>query len=495
MRFTNDQCYAIIQAKDPRFDGVFYTAVKTTGIYCRPICKVLPPRKENCTFYDSSYLAEQAGYRPCLRCRPELAPAYSEFQQTDVLLSLLVDYFNEENYSKGLIQRSAQHFGITPRHIHRLFINHLGVSPSEYIMTKRLLHAKRLLRDTTYSIGNIAEAVGFPSTARLTEAIKKHYGLPPTKFRSLSRNKEDTSVSAVTTRLSYRPPYDWDTMLSFLKQRAIPGVEWVDDTGIYRRTLQITHHQTCYKGWIEVTPKPSANYVELSISPDLEPVLLRIITLVRKVFDLDAFPWAMPEGIAHDIRLPGCFDPFEMSVRAILGQQISVKAATTLTGRLVSHMGMPTITPWPQLHSFFPKPALFMAHSSTSESEPIPPASLASNSTTLEDILGPLGIIRTRSRTILSLATLYHHGHLQYKTTMDIDLFIQSLMTVKGIGHWTANYIAMRALSWPDIFLETDLIIRKKLTLYPDLDPSTFAPWRSYLTLALWQDKLDGCFL
>lgn len=483
MHFTKDQYYAIIQAKDARFDGVFYTAVKTTGIYCRPICKVLPPRKENCTFYASPYLAEQAGYRPCLRCRPELAPRYSEFRQTDTLLSLILDYFDEENYTSGLIQRSALHFGITPRHIHRLFASELGVSPSEYIMTKRLLHAKRLLRDTNASIGHIAESVGFPSSARLTEAVKKHYGLVPTKLRQLNQknnkhlsknNNLSDCINTVTTRLGYRPPYDWDMMLSFLKDRAIPGVEWVDEEGVYRRTLRICHLNRLHSGWIEIRQNPTDNYVELRISADLEPVLLKVITLVRQVFDLDAIPWAFPKDISNDIRLPGCFDPFEMSVRAILGQQISVKAATTLTGRFVARMGTPIKTPWDQLHSLFP----------SADIDTIPLES------PIEDILGPLGIIRTRSRTILALAGLFQQGQLLDDAKSDIDSFIHTLLQVKGIGPWTAHYITMRALSWPDIFLDTDLVIRKKLANYPNLIPENFSPWRSYLTLALWQDKL-----
>lgn len=344
MHLDHDVCYKAVKAKDARFDGVFFTAVKSTGIYCRPVCKVPAPKPENCTFYKTAAQAEVGGYRPCLRCRPELAPSYSEFGQGKEIFKLILDYFQEHNYRPGIIKECAKDLGIHPRHLNRVFQGEAGVSPNEYMMTKRLLRAKALLTDTHISITEITLMVGFGSVSRFNATLKKRYHLTPSQIRKVYKSK--TNKDAITVHLYYRPPYDWDYMLKFLKLRAVPRVERVTEEGIYQRSLRIMVDGKSYTGWIEVKAIPEKHRVDVSLSSSLENAMVEVITLVRKVFDLDAVPDRLPEELPEGIRLPGCFNSFEMSVRAILGQQITVKAATTIAGRVVCELGEDVTTPW-----------------------------------------------------------------------------------------------------------------------------------------------------
>ncbi len=497
MKLTKDMCYQIIQAKDARFDGVFYTAVKTTGVYCRPVCKVPAPKKENCQFFDTAVQAEIAGFRPCLRCRPEMAPEYSEFEQSDLLIRHILMYFEEQNYCPGLIQKSATHFGVSARHVHRLFHMVLGISPLQYIMTKRLLNGKRLLQDTLLSVTEIAGLIGFGSANRFYQTLKKKYGLTPKDIRCI---RSDNKIKDwIKVKLSYRPPYRWRQMMDFFRTRAIPKVEWVDEYGVYRRTLQIVEDGHLYGGCIEVQPIEEENAVVVKISSSLEKGILQVIRKVRRTFDLDAFPQVLPDSIDQGTRLPGCFDGFEMALRAILGQQITVKAATTLAGRVAQQFGTAAETPWFELNCFFPGPGEFV-----NSDEPI------------ENALGALGVIEAKSKTIKSLAESVLNKELSFEELVEADKFIKKIMKIKGIGIWTAQYVAMRSLSWPDIFLVSDLGIKQtlmkqlkdengyaltdnhsgissyKLNKKYEIEAANFAeaykPWRSYLTMAIWHD-------
>ena len=499
MKLNAAICYEIIQNKDHRFDGLFYTAVRTTGIYCRPVCRVPAPKKENCDFYETPQQAEAAGFRPCLRCRPEMAPEYSEFHQSQQVINDLVHFFEEHNNSSNLIQRSSEHFGISTRHIHRLFMKTFGTSPSQYIMTKRLLNGKRLLQETSMSITNIAEVIGFGQLSLFEKAMKQHYGFSP---KALRKDKEkETTTDSIGLKLFYRPPYDWKRMMDFYRLRSIPGVEWVTENNIYRRTLRIMDQDTLYCGWIEINPINNEHYIELKVSNSLGNVIIRIINKVKGAFDLDLNPQSLPEDVDPDTRLPGSFDGFETCVRAILGQQITVKAASTLSGRLVEAYAIKAETPWERLTHYFPTPSELL----TLHDQPI-------------DTMGQVGIIGSRGNSIKELAQNIVDGNIHFKH-QNIEVWINTMTKIKGIGQWTARYVAMRAFSWPDILLVSDLVIKQTLVnvlndkesglllkeletdmskyrfnkLYEDCATEygiRFKPWRSYLTLQLWKDSL-----
>lgn len=496
MLLNHDICYKAIKANDARFDGVFYLAVKTTGIYCRSICKVPPPKSENCTFYKSAAEAEVNGYRPCLRCRPELAPDYSEFEQGKELFKIIIEYFEEHGYKPKIIGKCAEFIGISPRHLNRVFKKESGVSPKDYIMTKRLLMAKRLLTDTSLSITEIGSMSGFGSSSRFNEALKKHYNLTPRDIRKEKHNKG--KQESISIHLFYRPPYDWDYIMKFFSVRTIPGVEWVSSEGYYRRALRIKDGEKVHTGWIEVKPIKNKNNVDLKISRSLAKAVVQIIALVRKVFDLDVLPEKLPPVLPEGLRMPGCFNSFEMATRAVLGQQITVKAATTISGRLAKSLGSEIITPWKEINRLFPEPSV-----------------LTELGEDAYERLGKLGVIRSRTTSIQGLAKSIDSGQLTF--TEDIDVFKDKLTSIKGIGQWTAEYLSIRGMSWPDAFPVTDIAIKKNILpllnddqgipllertelskyklnkLYEKLAVAyseKYRPWRSYFTLALWRGDL-----
>lgn len=501
MNMSHDMCYKAIKAQDARFDGIFFTAVKTTGIYCRPICRVPAPKSENCTFYDSAVEAESNGFRPCLRCRPELAPGYAEFEQNSELIGMIINYFEECNYKPGAIGKSAEYFGITPRHLTRIFQNTLGVSPQSYLMTKRLLMAKALLTDTLLPVTEVSLISGFGSVSRFNDSFKKHYSLTPSSLRKTS-SKKNTKEDSIKVKLAYRPPYNWTLMLDFYRMRTIPGVEWVTDSGIYRRSLQLEHEGVVYSGWIEVKPDPDNNLVVATISKTLEKVLMFVIRRIRVAFDLNAMPNLLHSDLPSGIRLPGCFDAFEMGTRAILGQQITVKAAHTLAKRIVDLLGTPVSSPWEEINHHFPTAKIIR-----DISEPI------------TEVLGPLGVIKNRSNSILALATSISSGEIKLQPGITPDAEKEKLLSLKGIGPWTAEYLIMRGISWPDAFPVTDIGVKHALApvLFDDdgelvMDNKNgyskyilnrtyekyalkyaeeFRPWRSYLTIALWHSLSD----
>ena len=504
MQLNHDMCYQAIKAQDARFDGLFYTAVKTTGIYCRPICRVRPPKSENCTFYETAAQAEANDYRPCLRCRPELAPGYADYEQASELVQLAIACFEEQHYLPKSVQTAAEQLGISTRHLSRVFQQTLGVSPQSYLMTKRLLAAKQLLTDTQLPITEIALLVGFGSVSRFNAAFKKHYRLTPSSFRTgdltvNARKKPEKQLDAITLMLAYRPPYDWDKMMQFFRMRAIEGVEWVTDDNIYRRTVRMAQGTQFYTGWMAVEPLQDKSLVQVTVSRSLEKVLLPLIQRIRSVFDLDAAPHLMPENLTPGIRLPGCFDAFEMSTRAILGQQITVKAAKTLARRMTETLGTPLETPWPEVRVLFPS-----AKEIVNLNAPI------------ADVLGNLGVINSRSRSIEALALAIAEKHLKLQPGMPPECVRQLLLALPGIGPWTAEYLTMRALSWPDAFPVSDIGVRnallpilfqgeaytswqqsskhhqqKKYEAAAMIYAEAYRPWRSYLTLSLWHSLSD----
>lgn len=481
---TDGGLYTAFRAKDPRFDGRFFVGISTTGIYCRPVCRAKRPKEENCTFYRSAAEAEQAGYRPCLLCRPELAPGASI---TDATTNLAVRAARllEENCGSGLcLDALAARLGCTSRHLRRVFAAEYNVSPIRYVQTCRLLLAKNLLTDTSLSVLNVAMTAGFGSLRRFNDAFKAHYRLTPTALRKNAAAKKATTENDITLMLGYRPPYRWEEMLCFLAGRAIPGVEVVLN-GEYMRTVHLESREggSAY-GWVRVSHNPKKSALNVTASATLLPVLSQVLARIRHLFDLHCDPAAVYEtlqsmnAIQPDLcplgaRVPGCFQAFEMAVRAVLGQQITVKAARTLAGRIVQAFGTPLPTGIEGLTHVFP----------TTES-------IVAMGEEIADHFGALGVTSARSKTIYTLATALQRGEIDLNLPAQPEEEMKKLMNVQGIGRWTAQYIAMRTMGWPDAFLETDAGIKKAL---PGRSPKellaiaeAWRPWRSYATVNLW---------
>lgn len=477
--------YAAFRSKDPRFDGRFFVGVASTGIYCRPICRARLPRAENCRFYATAAEAEQAGFRPCLLCRPELAPGSSAMDATTSLArkaALLL----EENCGSGLgLEELASRLGYTDRHLRRAFEAEYHVSPVQYLQTCRLLLAKGLLTDTELPVLEVAMAAGFGSLRRLNDLFRKRYRLAPTALRRESRASGGRRGD-LTLSLGYRPPYSWQPMLDFLSRRAIRGVEAVREGEYWRIVRLPCDERRDVSGWIRVGRHPTGNFLAVSLSDSLLPALPQVLARVRQLFDLGCDPAAISDALAsmNDLgpglrvpgtRLPGCFDPFEMAVRAVLGQQVAVKAAGTLAARLVEAHGPPVQTGIEGLSRAFPPPGAFIALGRRGR---------------IEDSLGPLGIIAARARAILALARMFAQGDIRLDPSTRPEAEMEKLLAIPGIGPWTAKYIVMRAMGWPDAFLETDHGVKKALAPRTPREISALAeawrPWRSYAMINLW---------
>ena len=475
--------YAVFKAKDARFDGRFFIGIATTGIYCRPVCRAKQPKEENCSFYPTAAAAEQAGYRPCLLCRPELAPGSSITDATAHLVYRAARIL-EKNCGNGeSLKELAGLLGCTDRHLRRVFTATYHVSPVQYLQTCRLLLAKNLLTDTHLSVVDVAMAAGFGSLRRFNDLFKKHYQLSPTALRK-RMSEEKKQSGHISLALGYRPPYLWEDMLGFLAARAIPGVETTHD-GAYLRTVHLLDVKKNHVyGWLRVGHLPQKNVLTVTVSETLLPVLTQVLSKVRLLFDLYCDPHTVYETLApmNEIRpglcvlgtrLPGSFNAFEMAVRAVLGQQITVKAAGTLAGRLVNAYGTPIETGIEGLTHAFPTPEDILALD-----EPI------------ENHLGPLGITGARSRTIRKLSKALDQREIDFDHCVQPEKEMKKLLEIPGIGNWTAQYIAMRTMEWPDAFLETDVGVKKALLPHSSKEllemAEAWRPWRSYATINLW---------
>jgi AraC family transcriptional regulator of adaptative response / DNA-3-methyladenine glycosylase II len=480
--------YNAYASRDPRFDGVFYIGVTSTGIYCRPVCTAKTPKAANCRFFDSAETAERANFRPCLRCRPELAPGNAPVDDAQRIASLIVHRIDEGMLDNGAgLEEVAAQFGWSSRQIRRIVQKELGVSPIELVQTRRLLLAKQLLTETVLPITEVAFASGFSSLRRFHDAFSSRYGMPPTRFRKATEVARNTSASvdAFTLQLTYRPPFDWSGVLRFLGVRAMRGVESVLDDA-YLRTVQLGQHS----GWIHVRHRPERRSLLVELSRSLTPVLPALLGRLRQLFDLSARPDVISAHLAGDpllaqavarnpgLRVPGAFDGFELAMRAILGQQITVKGATTLASRFVDAFGEPITTPHAGLERLCPSPRRVAAAT--------------------VDELASLGIIQTRARSIIVLAAEMASGRLTLEAGADHELAMKQLVALPGIGAWTAHYIAMRALRWPDAFPKEDVVLRKQLgdvsAAWAEERSQAWRPWRSYATLHLWQSagQVDG---
>lgn len=475
--------YSAFCAKDPRFDGRFFVGVSSTRIYCRPVCRARTPKEENCAFFSSAAEAEQADYRPCLLCRPELAPGMS-IADASASLAKRAARMIEENCGSGeRLEQFAHRLHCTGRHLRRVFEEEFHVSPVQYLQTCRLLLAKNLLTDTKLRVVDIAMAAGFGSLRRFNDAFKEKYHLTPGDIRKrMSTTKREDAELKVS--LGYRPPYRWKEMLRFLKGRAIAGIDLVRGDAYYRTVCLANTRRMPVTGWIAVSNNEAEHILEVSLSESLLSVLPQLLGKVRNMFDLYCDPEAVFESLSSmnairenlcmkGTRLPGCFDSFEVSVRAILGQQVTVKAAGTLAERLVSRFGIPVATVVEGLSRIFPPPEYF-----------------AGLDGPLEQRLGPLGITASRAGAIEALAKALARREICLDGCSDPEQETRKLMGIRGIGTWTANYIAMRAMAWPDAFLETDAGIRHALPRYSPRELRIMAeqwrPWRSYAAVNLW---------
>lgn len=470
---SHEQCYQALHSRDARFDGRFFSAVISTGIYCRPICPVRTPKFANCRFFASAAAAEAAGFRPCMRCRPELAPGNAKIDATARIAQRAASLIEEGFLNEANITQLAKQLNVTDRHLRRVFQAEFNASLIAYAQTQRLLLAKHLLTDTALPIIDVALAAGFSSVRRFNSLFKQRYRLSPSALRRTTLTVSETYTPSFI--LHYRPPLDWHALINFLADRAIPGVEHVDN-GIYRRTVHLYHQDCWHTGWLAVELLPKITAVRVTLANELRKAIVPILVRIKRLFDLDCSPdkVVMELGSLMEshpgLRVPGAFDGFEMAVRAILGQQVTVKAACTLAGRLVSHFGETQVTPFITLTYTFPTPERIAA--------------------TSVEAIAALGILRSRASAIMALARAIVNDQLQLTPNADIPSTLKQLQAMPGIGDWTSQYIAMRALAWPDAFPTADAGIMKALgTRSPATIESlsqAWRPWRAYAVMQLW---------
>ncbi|TDS71613.1 DNA-3-methyladenine glycosylase II [Pantoea sp. PNA 14-12] len=477
--FDSDTAYQALTSRDTRFDGVFFVGVTSTGIYCRPICPVKAPMQKNCLFFNSAEAAEKAHFRPCLRCRPELAPGNAPVDNAHRVADRLVQRIEEgllEAHS-GLDAIAAE-FGISARQLRRIVQQELGVTPLELKQTRRMLLAKQLLTETTLPVTEIAYASGFGSLRRFNDVFQARYRMTPGALRKSGSLSPQPATDTMRLRLSYRPPYDWQAMLDFLRLRLMNDIEAVDGE-TYRRTVALGE----YRGWVSISHLPAKQALQVEFTRSLTPVLPALLRRLRDLFDLNAQPQRIAEHLQQDpllaqsiqdypgLRVPGAFDSVEMGVRAILGQQVTVKAATTLSSRFAQAFGEPCTTPFPDLSRYSAQP------------QRIAQATV--------DEIARLGIVSARARAILAFAAACNEGSLRFNATLSPDDIMARLVALPGIGPWTAHYIAMRALRWPDAFPKEDIAVRNNLGgLTPkaaDARSQVWRPWRSYAVMHIWK--------
>ena len=470
----DNAAYQAMTSHDPRFDGVFFVGVTSTGIYCRPICPVKTPMRKNCRFFESAEAAEKESFRPCLRCRPELAPGLAPVDDAHRIAHLIAHRMAEGLADEGAsLEGIAAQFELSSRQLRRIVQKELGVSPIELLQTRRLLLAKQLLTETRLPVTEIAFASGFSSLRRFNDAFSKQYRMPPSRLRREAAD-QDVFQSADTSvlQLTYRPPYDWNGLLKFLAARMVKDVEFVTIDS-YARTVGLGKHQ----GWIRVTHAPEKRALMVEFTHSLTPVLPPLLGRLRNLFDLSARPDLIAAHLMKDeilkeivaknpgLRVPGAFDGFEMAMGAILGQQ------NTVAGRFAADLGEKIETPFPELTRLSPLP------------ERVAQA-------TLDDV-ARLGI-GSRTKSIIALARALISGALQLEAGTDPEMAIEKLVALPGIGPWTAHYICMRALPWPDAFPKEDVAVRKNLSgvtpRQAEEMSQAWRPWRSYAVAHLWQN-------
>ena len=472
MQLDQQVCDRARRSRDARFDGRFFIAVTTTGIYCRPICPARTAKDEHVRYFPSAAAAEAAGFRPCLRCRPEASPGTPAWLGTSSLVSRALRLIADGALDDAGVESLADRLGITGRHLRRLFLQHLGATPLDVAMTRRVHFAKKLLDETALPISQVAFASGFGSLRRFNSQMRRTYSRTPSELRRRARQQPD-EPGRYSFRLAFRPPYDWPAMLGFLAARATPGVETVGPS-YYRRTITVDRKH----GVVEITPVESRAALSLEVRFPDPQALLSIVERVRRMFDLGADPSVIREHLVDDpllrnplslhpgMRTPGAWDGFELAVRAILGQQVSVRAATTIAGRIAGTFGQPIVDDR-GLNRLFPTAATL----ATADLEKV-------------------GVMPARARTIRALARRVTDGSLSFEAGREAQSVAAALIEIPGIGDWTAQYIAMRAYGEPDAFPSGDLVLRRAAggCTAKELERRSLAwrPWRSYAVMLLW---------
>jgi len=472
-------CYRAVAARDPRFDGRFFVAVRTTGIYCRPVCPARTPARSRCTFFGRAAEAEREGYRACLRCRPELAPGQGPVDAVPRLVASALARIEAGCLNEGSVDLLAAGLGVTSRHLRRALGSELGLSPVELAQSRRMALAKQLLQDTALPMAEVAFASGFRSLRRFNALFHGRFGRPPSALR---RSGGEPSGGGLVLRLDYRPPFDWEALLSFLAARATAGVEEVEG-GVYRRTARLGART----GWLEVRPLPGRAALQARVSLSLAGALMPLAARLRALFDLDALPHLVSAHLAGDprlraavrrrpgLRVPGAFDGFEAATRVVLGQQVSVAAATTVAGRLARALGEPCATPFPGLDRISPTPAAIAAAG--------------------EERIARMGMPGARARTLLALAGATADGSLRLERGAG-PAELERLRSLPGVGEWTAQVIAMRALGDPDAFPAGDLAVRRALRAglarQAEERSAAWRPWRAYAAVHLWTAEAAG---
>lgn len=475
-----DACYKALCARDDRFDGLFYVGVKTTGVYCRPICPARTPGRARCDFFDSAAAAESQGFRACFRCRPELAPGVSSVDQIPRLVRAATAKIDAGALNDGSLEALARSLGVSGRHLRRAMESELGVSPVALAQSRRLALARSLLRDSAMPVTEVAFAAGFSSIRRFNAAFRAALGRAPSALRRARAKEGDDGISL---RLDHRPTLDFSAMLAFLRHRAIAGVEVIDDLS-YGRTVSLGGSV----GWARVTREGARNALRVRVSRALAPRLMELVSRLRGLFDLDARPDVIDAHLSQDptlrpcvqaragMRVPGAFDGFEMAVRAVLGQQVSVKAATTLSGRVAERFGAEVSTEIPGLTRLFPRAEVLAAADVSA--------------------LRALGITEARARAIMGLAKAVAAGEIELARGADPERVMDSLVKLDGFGPWTASYVAMRALGWPDAFVAHDLAVQKALGVSTAREAEAlgarWSPWRAYAVMHLWNGVSQG---
>ncbi len=471
-----DGCYRALRARDRRFDGLFFVGVTTTGVYCRPICPARIPRADRCQFFPNAAAAEKAGFRACLRCRPELAPGRASVDALPRLVARAVARIDAGFLDEQSVEQLADELGVSSRHLRRALEAELGVGPLELAATRRLALAKQLLHDSALDLTTIAFASGFQSVRRFNAAFAARFGRPPSALRRSARERPRDAARPITLRLDLRPPFAWSTLLGFLRNRAIPGIEQVGEHD-YQRLVAIEGHV----GHMRVEHDPARPCLHVELAPTLAPVLARIVPRLRRMFDLDAEPDAIDRSLALDpllaplverrpgLRVAGSFDAFEALVRTVLGQQVSLAAARTLSARLVEQLGQAHEVA-PPLDRSFPSPAALV------DAE--------------IDALASIGIPRTRATLIRTIARAWSEGTLALEQGNDPGLFLERLQTLPGVGPWTLDYASLRVLHFPDAFPASDGALKR---VFPDAPPraieqraEAWRPFRAYGAQHLW---------
>jgi len=475
MTLHDDAAYLALKTHDARFDGRLFVGVTSTGIYCRPVCRVRTPLRRNCRFFANAASAEREGFRPCLRCRPELSPGLSLADSSQVLAQHAARLIEQAARSGAdpYLPDIAARLGVTDRHLRRIFRQVHSVTPIDYLSTQRLLLAKQLLTDTELPVTQVALASGHASLRRFNAAFLQRYRMNPSALRKQALPARD---AASGLRLAYRPPYDIDGLMRFMSLRALPGVEAVQGQEL-RRTLRWPHQGQELQGWLQCRFVPARNELRLNLAPALLPAAGAILQRMRHALDLDAEPalidaglGTLPVPVAPGVRLPGAIDGFETAVRIILGQQVTVAAARTLANRLVAEFGDTIDTPFAELHTLFPS-AICIADADAER-------------------IGRLGIVRQRVAALQALAREVAAGRIELQPDAPLEPTLKALHALPGIGEWTLQLIAMRVLAWPDAFAASDIGVLNALgsrdIAAAQARAEAWRPWRAYAVMGLW---------